>query len=65
VRSVVVYDAIAGACGLDRDVLIVETYGLSDESDAAYRTRYRRYAASIDSIVIAEARAAMLKLVPR
>jgi len=51
--------------GVDRDVLLVETGDLSDELDAAYRTKYRRYAASIvDSIVSPEARAATLRLVP-
>jgi hypothetical protein len=38
----------------------------NDELDAAYRTKYRRYAASIvETIVSAEARAATLELVPR
>lgn len=44
----------------------METDDLNDKNDAAYRTKYRRYAASIiDSIVSSEARAATLKLVPR
>ena len=47
-------------------VRFVETDGLNDEIDAAYRTKYRRYVASIvDSIVSPQARAATLKLVPR
>jgi len=52
--------------GVEKDVLLVETNDLNDEIDAAYRTKYRRYAASIiDAINSAEARAATLKLVPR
>jgi hypothetical protein len=39
---------------------------VNDELDVAYRTKYRRYAASIiDHITSPEARAATLKLVPR
>ena len=38
----------------------------NDEIDAAYRMKYRRYAASIiGSIVSPKARAATLKLLPR
>jgi hypothetical protein len=52
--------------GVDKDVLLVETDDLNNEIDAAYRTKYRRYAASIiDAIISPQARAAMLKLVPR
>ena len=37
-----------------------------DEIDAAYRTKYRRYAASIvNSVLTPEARAATIRLVPR
>ncbi len=51
---------------VDKDVLLVETDGINDEIDAAYRTKYHRYAASIIShIVSPQARAATLKLVPR
>jgi hypothetical protein len=54
------------AGGIDKDVRFVETDELTDAIDAAYRTKYRRYAASIiDSIVSPQARAATLKLVPR
>jgi hypothetical protein len=54
------------AGGLQKDVLLVETDDVNDELDAAYRTKYGRYAASIiDSITSPEARAATLKLVPR
>jgi len=55
---------IAG--GVEKDVALVETDDANDEVDAAYREKYRRYAAGIvDSIVSAEARAATLRLVPR
>jgi hypothetical protein len=54
------------AGGVEMDVLLVETDDLGDEIDAAYRTKYRRYAASIvRSVLTPEARAATLKLVPR
>jgi len=54
------------AGGVDKDVLLVETDNINDEIDAAYRTKYHRYAASIiDAIVSPQARAATLKLVPR
>jgi hypothetical protein len=39
---------------------------VSDEIDAAYRAKYRRYAASIvNSVLTPEARAATLKITPR
>jgi hypothetical protein len=54
------------AGGVDKDVLLVEMYDMDDEIDAAYRTKYHRYADSIvSSIVSPKARAATLKLVPR
>jgi hypothetical protein len=55
------------AGGVDRDVLFDEADDdVNDEIDAAYRTKYHRYAASIiDAIVSPQARAATLKLVPR
>jgi hypothetical protein len=54
------------AGGVEKDVLLVETDDINDELDAAYRTKYGRYAASIiDSITSPEARAATLQLVPR
>lgn len=53
------------AGGIEKDVRFVETDDMNDQIDAAYRTKYRRYAASIvDSIVSPRARAATLKLVP-
>jgi len=56
------------AGGVDKDVTFVEEpdSNTNDQIDAAYATKYRRYAASIIShIKGAEARAATIKLVPR
>ncbi len=56
------------AGGVDKDVTFVEEAdgGINDQIDAAYRAKYRRYAASIiNSIVSPEARSATIKLVPR
>jgi hypothetical protein len=53
---------------VDKDVTFVEEADqtINDQIDAAYRTKYRRYAASIiDSINSSTARAATIKLVPR
>jgi hypothetical protein len=54
------------AGGIDKDVTFVEADPeINDQVDAAYRTKYRRYAASIvGSIVSPEARSATIKLVP-
>ena len=53
--------------GVDKDVTFVEAdHDINDQIDAAYRTKYRRYAASIiSSIVSPTARSATIKLVPR
>ena len=53
--------------GVEKDVIFVDAdHDIDDELDAAYRTKYRRYAASIIShIVSPEARSAVIKLVPR
>ena len=60
------HEARIRAGGVEKDVLLVETDEMNDEIDAAYRTKYRRYAASIvGSIVSAKAREATLKLAPR
>ncbi len=60
------HEARIHAGGLDKDVRLVETDDDADAIDAAYRTKYRRYAASIiDSIVSPQTGAATLKLVPR
>jgi hypothetical protein len=55
------------AGGVEKDVTFVDADpDLNDQIDAAYRTKYRRYAASIIShIVSPEARSATIKLVPR
>jgi hypothetical protein len=54
------------AGGVDKDVVFVETDDVSDEVEAEYGTKYRRYAARfVDPIMTPEARAATLKLVPR
>jgi len=56
------------AGGVEKDVSFVEEAGLeiNDQIDAAYRTKYRRYAASIISTIVSpEARSATIKLVPR
>jgi hypothetical protein len=55
------------AGGVDKDVIFVEADpAINDQIDAAYRTKYRRYAASIISTIVSpEARSATIKLVPR
>ncbi|MGZ4417783.1 MAG: DUF2255 family protein [Gaiellaceae bacterium] len=60
------HEAHIEAGGVDKDVLLLEAADLNDEIDAAYRSKYRRYADSIvGSIVSPKARAATLKFVPR
>ena len=56
------------AGGLEKDVTFVEEADpdLSNQIDAAYRAKYRRYTANIvGSIVTPQARSATIKLVPR
>jgi len=56
------------AGGVDKDVIFVEDSdpNIHEQIDAAYRTKYRRYAASIvKSTLSSDARSATLKLVPR
>ena len=56
------------AGGVDKDVAFVEEADpdINDQIDAAYRTKYRRYAASIISTTVSpKARSATIKLVPR
>ena len=56
------------AGGVEKDVTFMAEAApdINDQIDAAYRTKYRRYAASIiSSIVSPEARSATIKLVPR
>src|SRR5439155_21267067 len=55
------------AGGVEKDVTFVDAdHGIEDQIDAAYRTKYRRYAANIvGHIVRPEARSATIKLLPR
>jgi hypothetical protein len=55
----------AGA--LQQDITFVDAdHDIDDEVDAAYRSKYRRYAGSIlNSVLTPQARSATLKLVPR
>lgn len=52
--------------GIDKDVTFVDADpDINDQIDAAYRIKYRRYAASIISTIVSpEARSATIKLVP-
>src|SRR5213594_3338218 len=54
------------AGGVEKDVTFVDADpGINDQIDAAYRAKYRRYAASIiSSIVSPKARSSTIKLVP-
>ena len=54
------------AGSVDIDVIFVEAdSSINDQLDAAYRTKYRRYATSIiNHIVSLEARSATIKLLP-
>ncbi len=55
------------AAGVSKDITFADPEpDLDHELDAAYRSKYRRYAASIvDSVVTPQARSATVKLVPR
>lgn len=57
------------AGGVDKDVTFVEVdadHTINEQIDAAYRTKYRRYAANIvNSTVTPQARSATIQLVPR
>lgn len=62
------YEGQIRAGGVVKDVTFVEELdsNINEQIDAAYRTKYRRYAASIVNITLTpEARAATIKLVPR
>jgi len=61
------HDGRIWAGGVEKDVTFVDAdHDIDDQIDAAYRTKYRRYAASIiRSIVSPEARSTTIKLVPR
>ena len=55
------------AGGMDKDVTFLEEPApdINEQVDAAYRTKYRRYAASIiNYITSSEARSATIKLIP-
>jgi hypothetical protein len=55
------------AGGVSKDVTFVDAdEGVDNELDSAYRTKYRRYAASVvNSVLTPQAREAAVKLVPR
>jgi hypothetical protein len=55
------------AGGVDKDVTFVEESGsdINDQIDAAYTTKYRRYASIAKSMTTPTVRAATIKLVPR
>ena len=62
------YEGHIRAGGVDKAVTFVAEADpdINDKIDAAYRTKYRRYAASIISTTVSpEARSATIKLVPR
>lgn len=64
----VLHEGHIRAGGIDKDVMFEEetSSGINDRLDAAYRTKYRRYAASIIGHIISlEARSATIKLTPR
>src|SRR2546425_9790287 len=57
------HEARIQAGGVGKDVLLVEADDLGDEIDAAYRTKYRRYAPSIiGSVLTPDQRAPKLQL---
>ena len=54
------------AGGVERGVTIEDAGdAVNDQVDAAYRTKYRRFAGIVDSVVDAQARSSTLRLVPR
>jgi hypothetical protein len=63
----VLHEGHIQAGSVDKDVTFVDADpDINDQIDAAYRTKYHRYAASIiNSIVSPEARSSTIKLVPR
>jgi len=61
------YEGHIQAGGVEKDVTFVDADPvINDQIDDAYRTKYRRYAASIISTIVSpEARSSTIKLVPR
>ena len=55
------------AGGVDKDVTFVEVTDsdINDQIDAAYTTKYRRYASIAKSMVTPAVRAATIKIIPR
>lgn len=55
------------AGGVQQDVTFVDAgHDINDEIDAAYRTKYRRYAGSVlNSVLTPDARSTTMRLVPR
>jgi hypothetical protein len=55
------------AGGVNKDVAFVEETDpdINDQIDAAYRTKYRRYASYVPPMISPDARTTTLKLVPR
>ena len=54
------------AGGVERDVTIQDADdAVNDQVDAAYRTKYDRYAGIVDGITSAQARSTTLRLMPR
>jgi len=55
------------AGGVQQDVTFIDSdHDIDDEVDAAYRSKYRRYAGNIlNSVLTPEARSTTMKLVPR
>ena len=54
------------AGGIEKDVTFVQETdpGINDQIDAAYRTKYRRYASYVPPMISSEARATTLRVVP-
>jgi hypothetical protein len=66
-RGVMVrYEGHIQAGGVDKDVTYVEEASpdINDKLDAAYRTKYSRYASDVALIIAPQARSATIKLVP-
>ena len=62
-----IYEGHIRADGVEKDVTFLNAdHDIDDEVDAAYRTKYRRYAGRIlNSVLTPQARSTTLKLVPR